>query len=67
MKAQSRFFDWPSAPLQVAGIKPKVLSARLLANNQPIDFHQAESGSLQITLPPQAPDKYVSVIALRTL
>ena len=60
-------FDWPSAPLQVAGIKSKVLSARLLANNQPLDFHQTESGSLQITLPQQAPDKYVSVIALRTL
>lgn len=58
-------FDWPSGPLQIGGIKPKVLSARLLANNQPLTFQQTEAG-LQITLPPQAPDKSASVIALRT-
>jgi alpha-L-fucosidase len=59
-------FDWPSAPLTITGVKPKVLSARLLSNNQKLAFQQSDSG-LQITLPPQAPDKDVSVIALRTL
>jgi len=59
-------FDWPSAPLQVIGIEPKVLSARLLANNQPLPFKQTEK-DLQITVPQDAPDKSVSVIALRTL
>lgn len=59
-------FDWPSAPLTITGVKPKVLSARLLANNQPLPFQQTED-RLQITLPSQATDQNVSVIALRTL
>lgn len=59
-------FDWPSAPLTITGVKPKVLSARLLANNQALSFQQTENG-LQITLPQQAPDQNVSVIALRTI
>ena len=58
--------DWPASPLQIAGLKPKVLSARLLANNQPLSFVQTE-GHVQIQLPAQAPDKQVSVIALRML
>ncbi|MBB5066391.1 alpha-L-fucosidase [Granulicella mallensis] len=59
-------FDWPSASLTITGVKPKVVSARLLSNNQRLVFQQSDSG-LQITLPPQAPDKDVSVIALRML
>lgn len=58
--------DWPATGLQLSGVKPKVLSARLLANNQPLIFQQTENG-VQITLPQQAPDKNVSIIALRTL
>jgi alpha-L-fucosidase len=59
-------FDWPAAPLTITGVKAKVLSARLLSNNQKLAFQQSESG-LQITLPAQAPDKDVSVVALRML
>jgi len=59
-------FDWPSGPLQISGIKPKILSARLLANNQPLTFQQTEVG-VQMTLPQQAPGKHVNVIAIRTL
>lgn len=59
-------FDWPASSLQVAGLQPKVLSARLLATNQPLTFVQTE-GSLEVKTPAQAPDKQVSVIALRTL
>jgi alpha-L-fucosidase len=59
-------FDWPSTPLQITGIKPKVLSARLLAKNQSLPFKQTEK-DLQIKVPQGAPDKSVSVIALRTL
>ncbi len=59
-------FDWPNSPLQVTGIGPKVLSANLLANGQPLKFRQTEGG-LQIDLPPHAPDANVSVITLRTL
>jgi alpha-L-fucosidase len=56
-------FDWPSQPLTVAGIKSKVLSVRLLADNRPVAFQQTEAG-IRLELPPQAPDKDVSVIAL---
>ena len=59
-------FDWPSGSLTVTGLPAKVLSARLLANNQPLEFQQTPN-DLSITLPPQAPDASVSVIALRTL
>jgi alpha-L-fucosidase len=59
-------FDWPAHPFQITGLKAKVLSARLLANNQPLSFQQTEKG-LDIQLPLQVPDPHVSVIALRTL
>ena len=59
-------FDWPSHPFTVTGLPARVLSARLLANNQPLEFQQTPN-DLSITLPPQAPDANVSVVALRTL
>lgn len=58
-------FDWPSTPLDINGLKTKVLSARVLANGEPLKFRQTEA-TLQIDLPPRAPDPYVSVVALRT-
>ena len=58
-------FDWPAAALEVAGIRPKVLSARLLGTGEPVKFRQTEA-SVQIDLPAKAPDPNVSVIALRT-
>jgi alpha-L-fucosidase len=57
-------FDWPSQPLTITGIRSKVLSARLLADNRPLVFEQTEAG-IRINLPQQAPDKDVSVIALK--
>jgi alpha-L-fucosidase len=59
-------FDWPSNSLTITGLAAKVLSARLLANNQPLRFEQTAS-NLSITLPTQPPDANVSVLALRTL
>ncbi len=59
-------FDWPTVPLELGEIDPKILSAHLIANGQPLKFRQTEAG-VQIDLPPQAPDANVSVIALRTL
>ena len=59
-------FDWPSSGFEVNGLEAKVISARLLANGQPLRFRQTE-GKLQIDLPSQPPDPNVSVIALRTL
>ena len=59
-------FDWPSTSLEITGLDPKVISARLLATGQSLKFRQ-EEGKLQIDLPAHAPDPNVSVIALRTL
>jgi alpha-L-fucosidase len=59
-------FDWPSNSLLLTGLPAKVLSARLLATNQPLRFEQT-ANDLSIALPPQAPDSNVSVVALRTL
>jgi alpha-L-fucosidase len=58
-------FDWPSSSLEINGLEPKVTSAHLLANGQPLKFRQA-GGKLQIDLPSQPPDPNVTVIALRT-
>jgi alpha-L-fucosidase len=58
-------FDWPSGALEIAGIDARVLSARLLANGQPLTFQQTE-GKLTINVPAQAPDPNVSVIVLKT-
>ena len=58
-------FDWPANALEVPGLAPKVLSARLLADGQPLKFSQSE-GKLNIELPPKAPSADASVIALRT-
>lgn len=59
-------FDWPSAALEFAGLEAKVISARLLANGEPLTFKQSER-NLQIKLPAQAPNPTVNVIALKTL
>lgn len=58
-------FDWPKSTCEISGIDAKVLSARLLANGRPLMFRQSE-GKLTIDVPAQAPDAYVSVIALKT-
>jgi hypothetical protein len=59
-------FNWPSNSLTISGLSAKVLSARLLANNQPLRFAQT-ANTLSVTLPSQPPDANVSVLALRTL
>jgi alpha-L-fucosidase len=58
--------DWPSNSLVLTGLSAKVLSARLLANSQPLRFQQT-ADQIAIAVPPQAPDPNVSVIALRML
>src|SRR6266852_4617961 len=57
-------FAWPSSPLEINGLQPKVLSAYLLADGRPLKIRQSEA-KLQVDLPAQAPDPNVSVIALR--
>ena len=43
----------------------RVISARLLADGRPLTFRQAEHG-LEVSLPVEAPDPNVSVVALET-
>src|SRR6202158_4527420 len=42
--------EWPAAALEIGGIKPRVLSARLLANGQSLKFTQTEE-KLRLDLP----------------
>jgi alpha-L-fucosidase len=58
-------FGWPPSPLEITGFDAKVVSAHLLATEQPLKFRQTEK-TLQVDLPSPAPDPNVSVIALRT-
>lgn len=56
-----QFFQ-PEAVIAIGGLKPKVLSAKLLKTGQPVKFTQDEF-SLRLTgLPIDAPDSPVSVI-----
>lgn len=69
MKGKSVFvhvFDWPSGTLELTGLDAKVISARMLANGEPVTFEQSER-SLKIKLPKQAPGSVVNVVALKTL
>ena len=59
-------FEWPSGPLEVSGLEPKVTSARMLATGQALKFNQT-AARLQINVPPQAPDPNMTTIALNTL
>jgi alpha-L-fucosidase len=59
-------FEWPSSKLELNGLVPKVISARMLANGEPLTFRQSE-GKIEIDLPPKAPDANATVIAMRTL
>jgi alpha-L-fucosidase len=59
-------FDWPSGPLEVSGLEPRVASARVLTTGQALKFNQT-AARLQINVPPQAPDPNVTTIALNTL
>jgi hypothetical protein len=56
----------PSSTLEVDGLQPKVISARMLANGESLKFSQSE-GKLMIELPSKAPDPIATVVALRTL
>ena len=57
--------EWPAPALEIRGIKPRVFSARLLANGQSLKFTQTE-GKLRLDLPSQMPDANVTTIALMT-
>lgn len=59
-------FDWPSdGNLQVDGLAPHVTSIHLLADGQRLNYRQ-RGGTLEIEVPPQAPDANDSVVALVT-
>jgi alpha-L-fucosidase len=58
-------FDWPSAVFEIGGIKPKVLSAHLLATGRSLKFTQTEE-KLTLDLSSQMPDANVTTITLMT-
>ena len=57
--------EWSATALEISGIKPKVLSARLLATGQSLKFTQGDA-LLRLDLPSQMPDANVTTIALMT-
>jgi alpha-L-fucosidase len=59
-------FDWPGSTLEIADVKAKVLSARLLATGQRLNVTQTED-RLKIGMPQPAPDPNVTTIALAIL
>lgn len=59
-------FDWPGTSLELPGLKAKVASARLLAGGPRLEFRQSEE-KIQVSLPAQAPDQDVSVVAFQTI
>jgi alpha-L-fucosidase len=58
-------FNWPQGKLELAGMKPKVTKAALLAGKMNLKFNQS-GDKLSIDVPAQAPDPHVTVIALQT-
>ncbi len=58
-------FEWPKGALEIAGLKSHTISARLLAGGRPVKFKQS-GDRVWLTLPEEASDPSVSVIALRT-
>jgi alpha-L-fucosidase len=58
-------FEWNGQPITLPDFDAKVISARLLADGKPLTFKQTER-ELTISLPAQAPDPNVSVVALET-
>jgi alpha-L-fucosidase len=57
-------FDWPQdGKLVVPGVKNKIISAKLLANNKSLKTTKTADG-IMITVPAAAPDAIASVIKL---
>ena len=55
---------WPGETVALGGLKTKVLSARLLASGQPVEFEQEEFRVRFKGLPKNAPDDPVTVLAI---
>jgi alpha-L-fucosidase len=57
-------YCWQGSELPVGNLKTPVLSARLLATGEKVDFHQKDDRLILQNLPEKAPDPYDTVIAL---
>lgn len=58
-------FRWPGEIARIAGIKNKVLSAKILGSNKKIKFEKKDNGILILKeLPENPPDKYDTVISV---
>jgi alpha-L-fucosidase len=58
-------FNWPHGPLEISGLRMRVVSVKLLAGGQAVRFSQ-QGEHLRIEVPPAAPDPNVTVLALET-
>ncbi len=57
--------NWPDLPALIAGIKPAILSVKLLASGQELKTQQTPDGTVTLLgLPPKPIDPYVTVVAL---
>jgi alpha-L-fucosidase len=57
-------YFWPGETVTVGGVRCKVLSARFLASDRPVQFDQRGSQLMFLSLPEQAPEEPVTVIAV---
>jgi len=58
----THLYFWPGETVTVGGVKTEVRSAKLLASNQGVTFHQKGRQLIFSGLPAQAPDAPVTVI-----
>jgi alpha-L-fucosidase len=68
-KLYIHIFDWRPGEFTLTGLPNKVKAVRILANGETLPFTQKKDPAsgldiLSLTLPPEAPDKAVSVIEL---
>jgi alpha-L-fucosidase len=55
---------WPGETIALGGLKTKVLSAKLFASGQPVEFEQEQFRVRFKGLPKHAPDDPVTVLAI---
>lgn len=59
-------YHWPAdGYLELPGVLNEISSAKLLANGEKLKVTRPESDIVRIAVPAEAPDKYVSVIAVK--
>jgi alpha-L-fucosidase len=57
-------YFWPGTELNIAGLRTKVISAKMLRSGTPVKFQQTEFQTKFIGLPQSAPDSPVTTLAV---